>query len=783
MNNTKRESSHMVSRRLRWQFPLAFFALALGVLSPSVAYIQNYTVIRMQYLQILPCILVFLAVIVVVGAGIGFFLHRWNQPKGRYAYIAIGIILGIFVHFITSIGYPFITSLVVGLVVFAIMQGEMKPLVFFAHLLFGIALSVCIQLFFLNGSLKQFVNSVINWNNNSADAIVSLHIWILCVMLPFLLWLIDKKLARRVTTIGSIVGSVAIVAGLVIVLVAGGPRDVNVVTKNDEFELSSKDNVVVFLVDSLDAQYVEDFILSEDMRLLLPPDPEPKAEEVEEEDDSEQDEIYTLNERTSKRLLNDFTYFDNVVGGGAPANLGIPALLTGRTYQTDLTWAENREEAYGSSTLFSDLRANGYDVRVYTNWGNLDPANPDEIDNIRTDIDFKPASRRALLEQLIKVSLYDALPYQFKHAYWISSGKISGNAEITTPDTEWYGVNDLDFIEDYDNSRLSVQDNRGTFVVYHLRGAAAPYVMNEDMEKVASSETSLSQQVCGVFGIISRYVQEMKAKGIYDSSTIIIAGTNGELELGQNPAVLIKRRNENHDFAVNSTPLTFANLRASLVDGIVPGAQQAYGPNMFDQPGAASALRTHVSNQNYWKNLYSDKGSWYREFDITDEARGQKHIIRTVDFEPYAYTLNEWIPLSGDDAVMDFPIKGVSGNEGSYRWSNGQDILMSFQIDEPVEEAIFALSVRGVLAGRSQQISVYVNRKLLHQQTVEGRSTIEFSIPGAVAPEGRYDIVIKIPNPTTPKALGINGDERLLAMNLEGVGLYSREGYEALGQP
>ena len=553
------------------------------------------------------------------------------------------------------------------------------------------------------------------------------------------------------------------------------------VTKNEEFELSTKGNVVVFLVDSLDTQYVEDFILSEDMRLLLPPDPEPEVEEAEEEDDSEQDEIYTLNERTSRRLLNDFTYFNNVVGGGAPANLGIPTLFTGKTYDTNLTWAENREEAYGSSSLFSDLRANGYDVRIYTNWSNLDPADPDEIDNIRTDIEFAPVSRLMLLKQLAKVSLYDAVPYQFKNAFWISSGTVSNNAEITTPDTEWYTIDDPSFMEDYGNSRLSVQDERGAFVVYHLRGATAPYTMNEKMEKVAKSDTSLSQQICGVFGIISRYAQEMKRKGIYDNSTIIIAGTNGDLELGQNPAVFIKRRNESHDFAVNSTTLTFANLRASLVDGIVPDAQQAYGPNMFDQPGAANTLRAHVATKSYWQNLYSEKGSWYREFDITDMARGQKNIIKTVDFEPYAYTLDEWISICGDDANEGFPIQGVSANEGKYRWSLGQDILMSFQIEEPVEEAIFVMPVRGVL--KAQQISVYVNRQLMHEQTVKGASTIQFSIPEVVAPEGRYDIAIKVPDPITPKELGMNKDQRLLAIQLTGVGLYSREGYDALNQP
>ena len=58
--------------------------------------------------------------------------------------------------------------------------------------------------------------------------------------------------------------------------------------------------------------------------------------------------------------------------------------------------------------------------------------------------------------------------------------------------------------------------------MYHLNGAHSPYVMDENAQAVPSDSIGVDSQIRGIFKIIKEYMDELKAKGIYDSSTIII---------------------------------------------------------------------------------------------------------------------------------------------------------------------------------------------------------------------------------------------------------------------
>ena len=104
-----------------------------------------------------------------------------------------------------------------------------------------------------------------------------------------------------------------------VVLIVSSKRSVDysyVVTKNDEFALSLQGNVVVFIVDTLDNEDAQNYVIDR------------YCEE-----------------------LKDFTYFDNMIGGGAPTALGVPLMLTG--YQYDTT------QSLDDSQLYADFKNNG----------------------------------------------------------------------------------------------------------------------------------------------------------------------------------------------------------------------------------------------------------------------------------------------------------------------------------------------------------------------------------------------------------------------------------------
>ena len=813
-----------------WLFPVLLLALIAGLCAPIQIYLNNYSTFQVKLVQMIPVFLVTFIVILAVGTGIGLLILNWRwvkQKLGIYKYVLIGglvalvfvicvnnkapvptllctgLLMGMLIrnmeqgllvlkweqkykYLIYGIAlvagiaafiqnkYPLLTVFVWGAVLGMVLNKKDSPINVYTDIVFGLALAFFAQLLLCNTGLETLTNSQPNWNNQSTGAVLSLHLWGLSLILPSVLRLIDVKVLRQVKQWGSaVLGAGAVIAVVAFVAKADLPP-IRVVTKDSEFTLSTNENVVVFLVDSLDAKYAEDYMLAED---ILPKTKKKKKKEK-----------TGLDESRTNTLLDDFTYFDNVVSGAWNNSVSVPMLLTGERFSVNpdrdpnYNWemySKDREryyeEAYAQSSLFSDLIENGYSIRFYSNTSLVQGMDVEQIDNVRTDIAFRQKSFGTSLGNMLRLTAYYAMPYQAKHAFWISSNDIASNTEMATPDVQNYNVWDATYYKDYTNEGLTLVEDGKTFVIYHLRGAVAPYRMNEECKQVNEADTSLEQQVAGVFRMIGEYIEEMKAKGVYDNSTIIIAGTNGDLELGQNPAVFIKRKHDSGTLVRNSRPLTFANLRSSFVDGIVKKPLPKYGYNMFNQPkDEAPALREHLADQSKWKQVYPwDNSPRWRTFMIMNKARGTKYILKTVETDPYPVVLNEWMSLCGYRDMTDrIQIRGLSTNDGAYRWTSGQNVTMGFALEEPRENVLFRMDYSDTFNG-DQRVLAYVNNHPVYDEIASGASSIRFSIPMEYAPDGIYNIVLKLPNVVSPVSLGISDDTRKLGLQVIGCGLYA----------
>ncbi len=805
----------------KWLFPVLLLALIAGLCTPIQLYLNNYSTFQVKLVQMIPVFLVTFIAVLAVGIGIGLLILNWQwvkQKLGNYWYLVIGAFVAMFfvifaqnklpgpallftgllagllvrkwehkyVYLIYGIAlvvgiavfiqnkYPLLTVFIWGAVLGMVMNKKVRPINVYTDIVFGLALAICAQLLFCNTGLETLTNSQPKWNNQSTGAVLSLHLWGLCLILPSVLRLIDVKVLRQVKQWGSSILGAGTIIAVVVFVAKADLSPIQVVTKDSEFTLSTNENVVVFLVDSLDAKYAEDYMQAEDIL--------PKAKKKKKKGKT------GLDESRTNTLLNDFTYFDNVVSGAWNNSVSVPMLLTGERFSVNpdrdpnYNWEmyskaleQYYEEAYAQSSLFSDLIENDYSVRFYSKTDLVKGMDVEQIDNVRTDIAFRQKSFGTSLGSMFRLTAYYAMPYQAKHAFWISSNVISNNTEMATPDVRTYGVWDASFYEDFSNEGLTLVEDGKTFVIYHLRGAAAPYRMNEECKGVNEADTSLEQQVAGVFRMIGEYIEEMKEKGVYENSTIIIAGTNGDLELGQNPAVFIKRKHDSGTLVRNSRPLTFANLRSSLVDGVVKNPLPKYGYNMFNQPkDKAPALREHLADQSKWKQVYPwDNSPTWRTFMIMEKAKGTKYILKTVETDPYPVVLDEWMPLCGyGDMTDSIQIRGLSTNDGEYRWTSGQNVTMGFALEEPRENVLFRMDYSDTFNG-DQRVLAYVNNHPVYDEIASGASSIRFNIPMEYAPDGIYNIVLKLPNVVSPVSLGISDDTRKLGLQVTGCGLYA----------
>ena len=183
----------------------------------------------------------------------------------------------------------------------------------YAAVIFGGALAAYVQGNFLNPDFGVLNGRQIQWSQFRVNAIISTVLWIVLIVVPAVVVCFKKDIMTKIMKWGSLfLSSIQVVT--LVVLIVSSKRSVDysyVVTKNDEFALSSQGNVVVFIVDTLDNDDAQNYVI----------------------------------DRYSEEL-KDFTYFDNMIGGGAPTALGVPLMLTGYQYDTTQSLADYRKKAY-----------------------------------------------------------------------------------------------------------------------------------------------------------------------------------------------------------------------------------------------------------------------------------------------------------------------------------------------------------------------------------------------------------------------------------------------------
>ena len=474
---------------------------------------------------------------------------------------------------------PLIALVSVAVLVIVYIIGLIIPLkrLFYSYVLlvFSLALGFYIQGNFLNPAFNSLNGKEIAWSEYKINGIISIIAWILVFVVPQVVYAIKENIMSLIVKWGSLFVTAMQLVSLVVLLLTTHKVVSNdfAVTKNGEFELSSKNNTIMFVVDTLDASWFED--------MLLP------------------NEEY-------KKSLKDFTYFDDAVAGGAPTVLGIPTLLTGKIdMDASRDTSEYYKDAYESSSLFADMQNSNCNVKLFTEFYYLDYCDKNSVDNLKMEQKYVISSRRGFMECLYKFVSFYAMPQFLKQNFWLYSGEFNQYITLEDNTSNLYKLDDAQFYQDFKEKGITTQNDKDTFVMYHLNGAHSPYVMDENAQAVPSDSIGVDSQIRGIFKIIKEYMDELKAKGIYDSSTIIITADHGGIDLYSNPAILVKERNANHDeMVVSDSKITFTNVNNTIASSTLKDSS-AYGENVFEV-GDKQMVRFHVAPNDLTENVFKD---------------------------------------------------------------------------------------------------------------------------------------------------------------------------------
>ncbi len=196
--------------------PICFFIVTFCIFMPCSLFLGNIDEFPIEFEKIIPLVCAVSLIVFVLLTGIGFLFARKGK-KRNHSYMGV---------------------------------------------VFSCALEFYLQGNFLNPHFGVLNGNAIDWSKYSSSGFISIFVWILCITIPQIFLSFQKK--RTVCVIKWIsYFAVAIQMVTIIILAFTSEKTVEndfVITKDKQFQLSEQENIILFVVDSLDASWFEDII-------------------------------------------------------------------------------------------------------------------------------------------------------------------------------------------------------------------------------------------------------------------------------------------------------------------------------------------------------------------------------------------------------------------------------------------------------------------------------------------------------------------------------------------
>lgn len=679
-----------LKRILLWLLPSAFFiVVTYAVYTPSALFIQNISEFSIPYSSIIPVIL---SVVFLLWAMIFF--------------IALCVV-------------------------------NERNAVYFNSVLFVIALGLYVQGNFLNPAFPSLDGAPIDWSVYYKRAIVSNLLWPLFLAVVFAAAVHWKSKSQKIMKWASYwFASMQLVTLVVLLLTGEQELDTYGISKEGEFSVGAEENIVVFIVDSLQTSAMKEYLASD---------------------------AYPAGS------LDGFTMFDNMVSGGAPTSRGLTVFMTGVECDPLQCEKEFNAKLWDGVTLYDDLHEHNYDVRFYTT--NSVPGISDKIIENCVPSNLRIGDYAGFTGQLYKlVNLY-LMPQGLKQYFWLTTDDLT---EAVVADEANYGYGNTSFFGDMNAAGALQTGYENAFRLYHIHGVHMPYMTDENMQEVEVGSVTEQQVLEGVMKGIFQYMDYMKNAGIYDSSTIIIAGDHGRFENG-NPgataAFLIKRPHEEASLQTNSAPVHYRNVAATLAAAVMDD-YSAYGPSVYDITEASDVERLHTMD-----SPIRDKNTIDDAWDKADECRvivpaDAEDVARYQIWDPYEinridYRLGETIDFTTDNAYAEQIKYRLYKENGAATASNELSICLRIE-DAGKEDLTFHYTYSGVYNGE-QTMRIYANGNSVETVTCTQENTgkdCTVAIPGDRIEDDTLILRFVFPNAVTPNQLDReNGDTRVLSVS------------------
>ena len=377
-------------------------------------------------------------------------------------------------------------------------------------------------------------------------------------------------------------------------------------TTNNMFQVSAKENIIVFILDRMDNDYLKEFLDS--------------------------GSPYIEN-------LDGFTYYADNIATYPRTYPAITSMLSGINTDYSLNREDYFEYAYTNSDFLKDLQANDYNVNLYISpfYSYTDASHFGDIaTNTSLAKGYTITSNAELTSKMFELSAYFWAPEIFK-SKTLSSGSFKELVQLNgeAPLYDMTGTSDPEVVfKTFKETGVTSQNKKNNFTFLHIRGSHAPTSMDKDGNLVGYGQVSILEQTTGCFNLISQYIDQMKKMGVYENATIIITGDHASIEsdteLYQKPmltGLLVKEKGQHSEpLKTSYAQVSQDNFLATIVKSAELKTDTDYGRAYSEVPEDEVVTRTHYfqlfsgthrEDENVTYKI-TGKGSDFSNWQITD---------------------------------------------------------------------------------------------------------------------------------------------------------------------
>ena len=471
-------------------------------------------------------------------------------------------------------------------------------------LVFGVTVAGYVQAMLFNGMMHNLDGTETGWSGSSVT--VNLIIWIAIAVLPAVICLIIKKHWRKICSAGSaLIAGMQVVAMVSLILTSAQPNVGSLMSYAGIYEVSAKNNVIIFVLDKFDQTYVDKMLTA------FP---------------------------NSLDGLKGFTYYPNATGSYCFTHVAIPYLLTGdRIPEYDPT-DEQVISQIDNSEYFKYITEHTGSLCIYTDEFNIRSNDArSKIDNcVRANYIVDEAG---ILEASRKASLYRLLPFKYKQNYVYDSSNF--NSALTSMATDdYYSLDDYDSEAAMDKAILKdgLSENKqygdNSFRFIHVKGAHDRYKLNENAEyletPISAEDGGLEKTAAGSMKLVSDYLKALNDLGLYKDATVIITADHGNAHVIEsdddtarnvNPIMFFKPAGAGYD-----QPLKTSNAPVSH-DDIFPTVIRALGGDYTKFGRCLDEIGENEDRTRYFYWVFRDLDEpniltyYHKEYAVTGDAR------------------------------------------------------------------------------------------------------------------------------------------------------------------